>query len=81
MRDHPWHKNKVLAGMLGSKLTNVTVKLQWENAFEIGFKSELFSEDRNTYGYDQKFLSRYHISSEISPLENKHHPKIELNFN
>ena len=57
MRDHPGHKNDVLAGMWGSKLTNKTVRLQWKNSLEIAFhKKEYLNEN---YASDQGFLKRY----------------------
>jgi len=46
MRDHPYHSDRVMAGMFGTRKTSFT----WKD------RIDMFNNGNNTYNYDQIFL-------------------------
>ena len=58
MRDHPHHKEDILGGMWGVKLTPA-VRQKMDQSFEKMFDSNIFYKDPTIRGSDQELLKKY----------------------
>ena len=76
MRDHPNHKEEILAGMWGVKLTS-SIRMKLHQSFDKIFESNVFYNNPDQRGSDQELLKEYiwPWAKELAMMHDSYHCK------